>query len=291
MTVPATGTMATPSTPHVAFGPYAPPVVPVGRYRSQQYGPNGNSDVPHDRLDVFQKVLVEKEFEHAFISARVQRMQHGVYKHEGLTYCEPQKEKKEDEMDVTFVAITFVFHCMLWEQARFKRATITVQAAEDDHGRQGLKIIKFAPHLAFGRFSTETLHWAFNLTANIGVTQGPVAASMTPGATVSGDKVKDTMLRIQGSTRGGWDIDGGNKVDSSRLVWSLEENKEQESGLPREFTFVFLVQRQNLSLPLYMSIVIDPHFSPEVLHLHTRHGTDKQYINLGLVILGSFSVR
>lgn len=37
------------------------------------------------------------------------------------------------------------------------------------------------------------------------------------------------------------------KLPDTRLVWSLEENSQQESGLPREFTFVFLMERLHSS--------------------------------------------
>lgn len=53
------------------------------------------------------------------------------------------------------------------------------------------------------------------------------------------------MLKIQGSTRSSHIPEGvkHKRLPDTKLVWSLEENSQQETGLPREFTFVFLVER------------------------------------------------
>ena len=59
------------------------------------------------------------------------------------------------------------------------------------------------------------------------------------------DKVMGTMMKIQGSTRSttGLGHHKANRILDTKLVWSLEENDQQMTGLPREFTFVFLVAR------------------------------------------------
>ena len=69
------------------------------------------------------------------------------------------------------------------------------------------------------------------------------------------------MLKIQGSTR------SASGVQSSKLLWSLEENSEQANGLPREFTFVFLVEQTIAEAPLKLKISMKPVFSnnPEMI--------------------------
>lgn len=66
------------------------------------------------------------------------------------------------------------------------------------------------------------------------------------------------MLKIQGSTRTG----GG--VQSSKLIWSFAENDQQAAGLPRECTFVFLVEQPVAKAPLTLQIGIKPSFSHDV---------------------------
>ncbi|TGO36979.1 hypothetical protein BHYA_0109g00150 [Botrytis hyacinthi] len=63
------------------------------------------------------------------------------------------------------------------------------------------------------------------------------------------------MLKIQGSTR------SAEGMQSSKLVWSLEENEQQCTGLPREFTFVFLVEQPVAKAPFSLQIGIKPVFS------------------------------
>lgn len=208
-----------------------------------------NPEGPDHHFQVFQKSLLEYEFNHheAFVSARIQRIQHGVYTdpHRLLFYGTPNPE-----MIVTFVAVTFIFHPMNSLKHRFQRATIEITAQDDDH--QPLKFVKFAPHLAFGRVSTETLHWTFALSATIGVTQAPVSASVIPSTSFDTQKVIDAMLKIQGSTR------IHRTVESGKIVWSLEENQQQSTGLPREFTFVFLLERRDPRSDLHLAVSIKP---------------------------------
>jgi hypothetical protein len=208
-----------------------------------------NPEGPDHHFQVFQKSLLEYEFDHheAFVSARIQRIQHGVYTDPDrlLFYGTPNSE-----MIVTFVAVTFIFHPINSLKHRFQRATIEITAQDNDH--QPLKFVKFAPHLAFGRVSTETLHWTFALSATIGVTQAPVSASVTPSTSFDTQKVIDAMLKIQGSTR------THRGVESGKLVWSLEENQQQGTGLPREFTFVFLLERRDPRNGLHLAVSIKP---------------------------------
>jgi hypothetical protein len=63
------------------------------------------------------------------------------------------------------------------------------------------------------------------------------------------------MLKIQGSSR------TAGKVPSSKMVWSLEENEQQHTGLPREFTFVFLIEQPIAKAPFTLQLGIKPVFS------------------------------
>lgn len=237
-----------------------------------------NPEGPDHHFQVFQKSLLEHEFNHheAFVSARVQRIQHGVYTNPDrlLFYGTPNPE-----MIVTFVAVTFIFHPMNSLKHRFQRATIEITAQDDDH--QPLKFVKFAPHLAFGRVSTESLHWTFALSATIGVTQGPVGASVIPSASFDTQKVIDAMLKIQGSSR------THRGVESGKLVWSLEENQQQSTGLPREFTFVFLLERRDLRNDLHLAVSIKPiltlAFGPKFLEHDVVGGN---WVNVGKAEMG-----
>ena len=106
------------------------------------------------------------------------------------------------------------------------------------------KFLCHAPHLLYGAISPENLNWNFNLAGSLGVSQGPASASLKPSYGVgSSYKVYD-MMKIQGSVRrlrswAGHDYD----IEDGELVWTLEENRLQKSGLPREFTFVMLLTK------------------------------------------------
>jgi hypothetical protein len=138
------------------------------------------------------------------------------------------------------MAIGFVLHPSDSMHHRFKSARIRINidyADWTDPRIRRPKIIKHAPHLIYGVVSNETLNWTFNLAGSLGVTQGPATASVTPSSTYSGSTTLSRMMKIQGSTR-----TTANGIEDGELVWSLEENPLQKSGLPREFTFVLMVQ-------------------------------------------------
>lgn len=243
----------------------------------QQPGMHGNPEGPDHHFQVFQKSLLEHEFHDydAFVSARIQRIHHGIYSN-------PQKLQfygmTSSEMKVTFVAVTFVFHPMYSLKHRFRRAIISIQASDDK--QHGLRIVKFAPHIAYGRISTETLHWTFSLSSTIGVTQ-PLAASVTPSTSFDRQKVIDAMLKIQGSAI------SNNGLESSKLVWSLEENQQQAAGLPREFTFIFLVERMDSDAALRLAVTIKPVFSKDIGNDFLPHQPiGGQWVNLGTHDLG-----
>lgn len=67
------------------------------------------------------------------------------------------------------------------------------------------------------------------------------------------------MMRIQGSVRTLKSPRGSKfDVEAGETVWSLEENNLQRSGLPREFTFVMLIQKPAANRKITLSLDIDP---------------------------------
>ncbi|OAP61668.1 hypothetical protein AYL99_03871 [Fonsecaea erecta] len=106
------------------------------------------------------------------------------------------------------------------------------------------KFLRHAPHLLYGSISPETLNWNFNLAGSLGVSQGPASATFNPSYGVKSSYKVYEMMKIQGSVRTlrswyGRDYD----IEDGELVWTLEENRLQKSGLPREFTFVMLLTK------------------------------------------------
>ncbi|RMZ76656.1 hypothetical protein DV738_g4821, partial [Chaetothyriales sp. CBS 135597] len=106
------------------------------------------------------------------------------------------------------------------------------------------KFLRHAPHLMYGAVSPETLDWNFNVAGSVGVTQGPATASFAPSGGMKGNYKIYDMMKIQGSVRTlrswyGRQYD----IEDGEIVWTLEENKLQQSGLPREFTFVVLLTK------------------------------------------------
>ncbi|KPI42762.1 uncharacterized protein AB675_1902 [Cyphellophora attinorum] len=106
------------------------------------------------------------------------------------------------------------------------------------------RFLRHAPHLLFGAISPETLDWNFNLAGSLGVTQGPATASFNPSGGWKGSYKLYEMMRIQGSVRAlhRW-FDQTYDIEDGQVVWTLEENRLQKSGLPREFTFVLLLTK------------------------------------------------
>lgn len=106
------------------------------------------------------------------------------------------------------------------------------------------RFLRHAPHLLYGSISPETLNWNFNLAGSLGVSQGPANASVKPSYGVKSSYKVYEMMKIQGSVRTlrswyGREYD----IEDGELVWTLEENRLQKSGLPREFTFVMLLTK------------------------------------------------
>lgn len=154
---------------------------------------------------------------------------------------------------------------------RFESAVIDIRVKDKGTGgkvggTEYLRFLKYAPHQAYGRISTESLKWNFQLGASLGVTQGPAKVSVNPSVSEEKSKVVGTMMKMyvspphvffassfhvylllthgicrQGSTRS--TFSHSTRHPDTLLHFSLEENNQQESGLPRECTFVFLLER------------------------------------------------
>jgi hypothetical protein len=193
-----------------------------------------NIDGPDHKFQVNEQLLFEHEFHgNCCVSAHLQRLQHGIFRDAGIHGA--------DTMHVTFLAIAFVFHPSMPLSHRFQSAIIEVSARSENN--ESLRFVKFAPHIVYGRISTETLKWTFSLGATVGVTKGPVNVAANPSVAHEKDKVLGTTMKIQGSTRStpGLGHHKENRIPDTKLVWSIEENDRQMTGLPREFTFVFLI--------------------------------------------------
>ena len=158
--------------------------------------------------------------------------------------------------NVDFVALNFVFHAPRTNKYRFTAATIRaslmmmpanndcsgkIMTSDDDDGP---RFLMHAPHVIYGAVSPEKLQWAFSLGGSLGISQMPMSAAISPGRSMKESYKRYEMMRIQGSVRSLVNPLNNNKVvEDGQLVWSLEENCLQRSGLPRDFTFVMLIQK------------------------------------------------
>lgn len=220
-------------------------------------------NAPLRRLQLHQKCLYERVMPgDAFISAHVNRLQHGFYESSAL---------HEPTMDnVYFVSVHFVFHPHDPRAHRFKSAVIKVSIhGEHDpaHGfedrwykppKASPRILVHAPELIYGAVSPENLQWNFSLSSSLGVSQMPLSATVNPaGGVMSSYKVYD-MMSIQGSLRSMQSPLGPkHDVEDGMAVWTLEENRLQRSGLPREFDFVLLVHKPDEVKNVYLSVDVD----------------------------------
>lgn len=231
------------------------------RRRGFVYAPSSDDpNVPKKRLQIHQRCLYERTLPgNAFISAHVNRLQHGYYHSSAL---------HESVVDnVYFVSVHFVFHPHEPRSHRFKSARIQVcvgshedtsASVKDAQHRPHARILKHAPVLMFGAVSPENLQWNFSLSSSLGVSQAPVSASLNPSGGIRGSYKVFHMMSIQGSVRSkksplGPDYD----VQDAMAVWTLEENGLQKSGLPREFDFVMLIHKPDDVENLYMAVNVD----------------------------------
>lgn len=220
-------------------------------------------NAPERRLQLHQKGLYERMLPgEAFISAHVNRLQHGFYESSAL--------HESSIENVYFVSVHFVFHPQDHRAHRFKRANIRVSIHGDGHrvehskkhshkaSKSSPRILRHAPELMYGAVSPESLQWNFSLSSSLGVSHTPVSASVNPsGGLTSNYKVFD-MMSVQGSLRTlpsplGPEYD----IEDGMAVWTLEENLLQRSGLPREFDFVMLVHRPDDVKNVFLTVDVD----------------------------------
>lgn len=198
----------------------------------------------------------------AYITAHVQRLQHGYYSSPAVS--------DNDAAHVDFLAVNFTFHSSHTLSHRFKSATVRVaiEGASEVSGSAihsngeptgNPRFLMHAPHLLYGTVSPETMEWTFSLAGSLGISETPVSASVIPSGSVNGRYRRYEMMRIQGSARThksprGPDFD----IEAGEILWSLEENNLQRSGLPREFTFVMLIQKPAANSEVNLTLDIEP---------------------------------
>ncbi|KAK4866670.1 hypothetical protein LT330_008223 [Penicillium expansum] len=215
------------------------------------------------RLTVNRALIYERRLPgDAYITAHVQRLQHGFYSSAAVS--------DEDAEYVDFLAIAFTFHSPHTITHRIKSAAISVSV----YGNRDLsspksdpyryppgnpRFLMHAPHLLYGSVSPETMEWTFSLAGSLGISELPINASVIPSGSLNGRYKRYEMMRVQGSARtlknpAGREFD----VEAGKIVWSMEENNVQRSGLPREFTFVMLIQKPTANSKISLSIDVDP---------------------------------
>lgn len=243
--------------------PHDSPQPQVRRRRSSAKPTTPDPNAPERRFQLHQKCLYERMLPgKAFISAHVNRLQHGFYKSSALH--EPSVD------NVYFISVHFVFHPQDHRAHRFKSANIRVSVHGDTHPTGDSKrnwykppkgnprILQHAPELMYGAVSPENLQWNFSLSSSLGVSQAPLSATVNPsGGVTSSYKVFD-MMSVQGSIRSiqsplGSEYD----VEDGMAIWTLEENLLQRSGLPREFDFVMLVHKPADVKNMFLTVDLD----------------------------------
>ncbi|PWY82969.1 hypothetical protein BO70DRAFT_429030 [Aspergillus heteromorphus CBS 117.55] len=194
----------------------------------------------------------------AYITAHIQRLQHGFYSSPAVS--------NQDYSHVDFLGITFVLHSANTLAHRFKAATIRAsihgtrdQTSSSSNRTRNPRFLMHAPHLLYGAVSPETLQWNYSLSGSLGVADLPVIASVAPSGGMNGRYKRYEMMRIQGSVRSLKSARGPNfDVEGGEIVWTLEENSLQRSGLPREFTFAVLVAKPRAESRIRLALDIDP---------------------------------
>lgn len=211
-------------------------------------------NLPDSRLLVHRRCIYERRLPgDAYITAHVERLQHGYFASPSLS--------GRDIDHVDFLAVNFVFHPSDCQKHRFKAATIKAAIQNQDEGicLQKPRFLMYAPHLIYGAVSPETLQWNFSLAGPLGISEVPLSASLSPSGSVRGQYKVYEMMKIQGSVRTLQSPHGPEfHVEDGEVVWSLTENPLQRSGLPREFTFVMLIQKPHEDSRLRFSLEIDP---------------------------------
>ncbi|KAJ5715153.1 uncharacterized protein N7483_012334 [Penicillium malachiteum] len=222
-----------------------------------------DSNMSNPRLLLNRPCIYERRLPgNAYITAHIQRLQHGYYSSTTMSDVDAQ--------NVDFLAISFVFHATNTQTHRFKSATIRVSihgerqrssssSSSDKSPSPNPRFLMHAPHLIFGAVSPETMQWTFSLAGSLGISEAPVSASVIPSGSLNKQFRRYEMMRIQGSSRTLKSSRGPRyDVEAGEIFWSLEENTLQRSGLPREFTFVMLIQKQHANSDIKFQLDIDP---------------------------------
>lgn len=216
-------------------------------------------NMSNPRLLVNRACIYERQLPgDAYITAHVQRLQHGYYSTPDVSDLEAEH--------VDFLALSFVFHSAHTLSHRSKSATIragihgsSVRTSSKRPSRPNPRFLMHAPHLIYGTVSPETMEWTFSLAGSLGISETPVSASIIPSGSLNKSYRRYEMMRIQGSVRTLKSPRGSKfDVEAGEILWSLEENNLQRSGLPREFTFVMLIQKPAANSKISLSLDIDP---------------------------------
>ncbi|CAG8087362.1 unnamed protein product [Penicillium olsonii] len=227
----------------------------------EQPPPDPNMNNP--RLLLNRACIYERQLPgDAYVTAHVERLQHGYYSNPAVS--------DQDSAHVDFLAIAFTFHSPNTLSHRFKSAKIRVSVrgtrehSNSHHHPYGHppgnpRFLMHAPHLIYGTVSPETMEWTFSLAGSLGVSEMPVSASVIPSGSINSRYRRYEMMRIQGSARTLKSDRGPSfDIETGEIVWSLEENDLQRSGLPREFTFVMLIHKPAADSRVTLSMDIDP---------------------------------
>ncbi|KAL2855453.1 hypothetical protein BJY01DRAFT_204167 [Aspergillus pseudoustus] len=226
-------------------------------------------NVADPRLNINRSCIYERRLPgNAYITAHIQRLQHGYYSTSAVS------DMGFDSVD--FFAVSFVFHSPDASNHRFKAATIRAslyspsthysshrnRSSRSSRSRSICRpryprFLMHAPHLLYGSISPETMQWSYSLSGTLGIAQLPLIASLTPSTGLNRQFRRFEMMRIQGSARTLDDGDG-NIRPASQIVWTLEENSLQRSGLPREFTFAMLIAKPGPGARVLLDLEIEP---------------------------------
>ncbi|PYH48211.1 uncharacterized protein BP01DRAFT_354055 [Aspergillus saccharolyticus JOP 1030-1] len=241
-----------------------PPVLqPSDTTKTPSNSPLPDPNLVNPRLLINGACIYERHLPgDAYITARVQRLQHGYYSSAAVS--------NQDVNHVDFLGLTFVFHSPNTLSHRFKAATIRASVhgsressrASSGGGRSrnnNPRFLMHAPHLLYGAVSPETMQWNYSLSGSLGFADLPLIASLSPSGGMNGRYKRYEMMRIQGSVRSRKSPRGRKyDVEAGEVVWSLEENTLQRSGLPREFTFAMLIQKPRADSRVHFALEVEP---------------------------------
>lgn len=214
-------------------------------------GKESTNNMPVARVLPNRKCIYERKLPGgAYISAHVERLQHGHYNNPRLS---------DQDIDyVDFLGINFVFHPAAY---RFKAATIKMGLSSYCETASSMlypppkepRFMMHAPHLMFGTLCPQALQWNFTIVGSVRITR--YTHGRNPLSANSEASLLD-MVKIQGSSR--TLQKGRDFVEGGEVVWTLEESPRQRFGLPHEFTFVTLISKARRDSRLDFSLTIDP---------------------------------